>query len=372
VTSRPIDQSFRAFRAKKPIEQFNVMPRIGIELNNVCNLDCAHCFRSIYRGGREESGVSNKDLFLSLDVLEKTLREAKPLGYMHVAITGGEPPMHPQFGRALEIIAGLGYTYHFLTNARNFRKTLKVVSAPARRAKLAGVSFSLDGATEATHDGIRGKGSFREVITAIAMCQAVGIEASIITTVNKANRHEIDQLALLGAHLKVRRQIFGHQNPTEHNMSADLILPLGEWRAVERDVARVMTEFRHDISMAVGFYSKYYLPRCAPLTHDDLNIDYRGRLTLCCQLSNYRDGDKDGEDVVGDLNKESLAEALSKLMNLVNKVHQERLAMATDSLQREKLHYPCLVCIDRFGKTGGGPMLAQIQGGRPLPAEASS
>jgi MoaA/NifB/PqqE/SkfB family radical SAM enzyme len=336
------------------------MPRIGIELNNVCNLDCTHCFRSIYRGGAE----NNKDLFLPLDVLERILLEAGPLGYNHVAITGGEPPMHPQFGEALDIIAKLGFTYHFLTNARNFQKTLKAVSTPLRRSKLSGISFSLDGATEATHDGIRGKGSYREVVTAIATCQAVGIEASIITTINKANRHEIDQLALLGAHLKVKRQIFGHQNPTEHNMGEDLILPLTEWRAVERDVARVMTGFRHDISMAVGFYTDYFLPRCAPLTLDDLNIDYRGRLTLCCQLSNYRDAAGDGEDVVGDLKKESLTSALSKLMNLVTKVHQERLEMAADPNQKDKLHYPCLVCVERFQKTGEKPILVQMEQAR--------
>jgi MoaA/NifB/PqqE/SkfB family radical SAM enzyme len=332
------------------------MPRIGIEFNNVCNLDCAHCFRSIYRGGAE----NNQDLFLPLDVLEKILVEAKPLGYNHVAITGGEPPMHPRFGEALDVIAKQSFSYHFLTNARNFQKTLKAICAPSRRPRLAGVSFSLDGATEATHDRIRGKGSYREVVTAVAMCQAAGIEPSIITTINKVNRHEIDQLALLGAHLKVRRQIFGHQNPTEHNMGADLILPLTEWRAVERDVARVMTEFRHDISMAVGFYTDYYLPRCAPLMLEDLNIDYRGRLTLCCQLSNYRDGAVDGEDVVGDLKKESLAEALGKLMDLVNRVHRERLAMANDQRQKDKLHYPCLVCIDRFKKTSEQPMLVQM------------
>jgi MoaA/NifB/PqqE/SkfB family radical SAM enzyme len=333
------------------------MPRIGIEFNNVCNLDCAHCFRSIYRGGAE----NNQDLFLPLDVLEKILVEAKPLGYNHVAITGGEPPMHPRFGEALDVIAKHGFSYHFLTNARNFQKTLKAISAPSRRPQLSGVSFSLDGATEATHDRIRGKGSYREVVTAIAMCQAAGIEPSIITTINKVNRREIDQLALLGAHLKVRRQIFGHQNPTEHNMGNDLILPLTEWRAVERDVARVMTEFRHDISMAVGFYTDYYLPRCAPLMLEDLNIDYRGRLTLCCQLSNYRDGDENGEDVVGDLKRERLADALGKLMDLINRVHRERLAMAVDPKQKDALHYPCLVCIDRFKKTSEQPMLVQMQ-----------
>lgn len=331
------------------------MPRIGIELNNVCNLDCTHCFRSIYRGEGAKS-----DLFFPLSTLEKILVEGRPLGYRHIAITGGEPPMHPQFGEALDLIANHGFTYHFLTNARNFQKTFKTVNTPLRRAKLTGITFSLDGATEVTHDGIRGKGSYREVVTAIAMCQAAGIQPNIITTINKANRHEIDQLALLGAHLKVKYQIFGHQMPTEHNMGADLILPLSEWRAVERDVARVITEFRHEISMAVGFYSDYYLPRCAPLSLDDLNVDYRGRLTLCCQLSNYRDGAENGTDVVGDLKKESLATALSRLMTLVALVHQERLELAKAGAGEEKLHYPCLVCIDRFRKTGGQPMLTQI------------
>lgn len=334
------------------------MPRLGIEFNNVCNLDCTHCFRGIYRGNPEE----NKDLFLPLDLLDRVLSEATPLGYRHVAITGGEPPLHPRFGEALDLIAGHGCTYHFLTNARSFQKTLQAVSVPKRKAKLSGISFSLDGATEATHDKIRGKGSYREVITAIATCQAVGIEPSIITTINRVNRHEIDQLALLGAHLKVRRQVFGHQMPTEHNLDEDLILPVSEWRAVERDVARAIHGFRHEIQMAVGFYTEYYLPRCAPLSLDDLNIDYRGRLTLCCQLSNYRDLKGDGEDVIGDLRQESLPQSLAKLMDLTSRVHKERLTMASDPKQANKLHYPCLVCIERFRKTSEEPMMVQLTG----------
>lgn len=335
------------------------MPRIGIELNNVCNLDCGHCFRDIYRGDPEKK----KDLFFPLDLLERILRDARPFGYKHVAITGGEPPMHPRFGDALEMIAQHGYTYHFLTNARNFQKTLAAVTAtPLRRSRLTGITFSLDGATEATHDGIRGTGSYREVVTAIATCQAVGLDAAIISTINRANRHEIDQLALLGAHLRVKQQVFAHQMPTQHNLESDLILPVSEWRSVERDVARVMNEFRHSIQMAIGFYTEYYLPRCAPLSLDDLNIDYRGRLTLCCELSNYRDGDDDGDDVIGDLKRESLTELLPKLMNLVSRVHQERVQMTTIPEQAEKLHYPCLVCITRFRKTTAEPMLVQLTG----------
>lgn len=333
------------------------MPRIGIELNNVCNLDCGHCFRDIYRGVGDKS-----NLFFPLDLLEKILTEAKPMGYKYIAITGGEPPMHPQFGEALEMIARHGYKYHFLTNARNFAKTLKAVTPKMRRAQLANISISVDGATEATHDGIRGKGSYREVVAALATCKAMGITTALISTINRANRHEIDQLALLGAHLGVQRHVFVHQNPTQHNFSNDLVLPLSEWRSVERDVARLRNEFRHEIEMAIGFYTEYYLPRCAPLTMDDVNIDYKGRLTLCCQISNYRDGDHDGEDVVADLRQVSLPAALSGLMKLVHQVHQERLAMANDPARKEQLHYPCLACLERFGKSTEQTSIVHLQG----------
>ncbi|MDQ3013277.1 MAG: hypothetical protein M3X11_21550, partial [Acidobacteriota bacterium] len=69
-----------------------------------------------------------------------------------------------------------------------------------------------------------------------------------------------------------------------------------------------------------------------------------------------------GEDVVGDLKKIKLPDALGNLMDLVNKVHKERLAMAADPVQKEKLHYPCLVCVDRFTKTSQQPMLIQVGG----------
>jgi len=64
--------------------------------------------------------------------------------------------------------------------------------------------------------------------------------------------------------------------------------------------------------------------------------------------------------VVGDLKKISLSDALGNLMGLVRTVHGERLAMAADPQQREKLHYPCLVCVERFQKTGEEPMLVQL------------
>jgi hypothetical protein len=68
--------------------------------------------------------------------------------------------------------------------------------------------------------------------------------------------------------------------------------------------------------------------------------------------------------VVGDLKRQSLRDALQSLMGLVNQVQRERLAMAADPAQKDKLHYPCLVCIERFKKTSEAPMLVQMTGAR--------
>ncbi len=68
--------------------------------------------------------------------------------------------------------------------------------------------------------------------------------------------------------------------------------------------------------------------------------------------------------MVGDLKRESLGEAMEKLMGLITKVHRERLAMASDPQQKEKLYYPCLVCVERFKKTGEQPMLVQMSGAK--------
>ena len=54
------------------------MARLVIELTNRCNLRCQHCF--------EERHAATGDL--SLEVIEKVLREGKSCGIDHLAFTG--------------------------------------------------------------------------------------------------------------------------------------------------------------------------------------------------------------------------------------------------------------------------------------------
>jgi hypothetical protein len=47
-------------------------------------------------------------------------------------------------------------------------------------------------------------------------------------------------------------------------------------------------------------------------------------------------------------------------MGLLQRLKGERLEMAADPELREKLHYPCLVCVERFKKTSAQTPLVQL------------
>src|SRR5437868_5469018 len=154
---------------------------IALHLTDRCQLDCQHCLRD----------PAKQPSDLPLAIIERVLDEAR-VAYRasHVALTGGEPTLHPEFPRVLDAIVGRGYGWHLVTNGRRFPAFLATIEAvPARRAGLTAVDLSLDGADEAVHDDIREHGSFREVMAAATLCSAKGIPFLLQMSVNAINAH---------------------------------------------------------------------------------------------------------------------------------------------------------------------------------------
>src|SRR4051812_5153436 len=141
--------------------------RIGIHLTDRCQLDCDHCSRD----------PGDQPLDLPVELLPALLRDARDVyGLRHVSFTGGEPTLHPRFLDMLDMVAAEGAEWDMVTNGRRFARLLaRCDERPARRASLRSVSFSLDGATEACHDAIRGEGSYREVLASVAVALAAGV-----------------------------------------------------------------------------------------------------------------------------------------------------------------------------------------------------
>jgi hypothetical protein len=101
-----------------------------------------------------------------------------------------------------------------------------------------------------------------------------------------------------------------------------------------------------------GYFSESPFFPCAPLELEEYNLDYRGNLTLCCQLSGYAGGTP-GTDVVGNLHEMSLAEACGRFRQSV----AQYLAAKRERLHRGEFsdvdHFPCWYCVKYLDKVPG-------------------
>ncbi len=321
--------------------------KIIFELTNVCNFGCTHCIRN-------EHGPAD---YLELDVIDKVLAQATSYqDVTFVALTGGEPTLHPSFEAVLDVIAKHDLKFGFVTNGWHFtRKTFGQVAAHLSR--LESVTFSIDGATEETHDAIRRRdGSFRRLMEAITLCRARGVSYHVNFVVTRANRTEIEQMALLTSGLGCTRLFFGHCQPTPDAISAGLVLTAKERREVESEVAQLQSALRMQILFAGDHYSTSLFHQCDQLRMREFNVDCRGRLTACCMLSNYRGGESD-TDIIADLNRESFFEAHKRLVEKIAMINAEKITRFTTGAVRGIDHFICSHCLDHYDKV---PNLEQI------------
>lgn len=145
-------------------------PLVWLELTRECNLRCPHCY--IDGGLRRNNEMSTDDLHLVVDDLAD-------MGVWAVALTGGEPTMHPNFvdlvthARDRGLLVGVATNGLFLTD--------RLLEDLPNDGVI--VSVSLDG----LHlDGREGK-EFEVVTDAIARAQEAGFHTNIMTNTTSQN-----------------------------------------------------------------------------------------------------------------------------------------------------------------------------------------
>src|SRR5258705_13595405 len=93
----------------------NDLPRLTIELTNICNLHCSYCVRD------EDALYNDRAQFFSPELLQKIIREAKEvMGISYDSFTGEEVTIHPQFDKIIETAVDAGLRFGFLTNGWHF------------------------------------------------------------------------------------------------------------------------------------------------------------------------------------------------------------------------------------------------------------
>jgi mycofactocin biosynthetic radical S-adenosylmethionine protein MftC len=168
------------------------------ELTYACNLACVHCLSS--SGRRDPRELSTAQCKAVIDELQR-------MQVFYVNIGGGEPTVRPDFWELTDYAVAHQVGVKFSTNG------IKITDAAARR--LAGsdyvdVQISLDGATEAVNDAVRGPGSYATALRAMARLADAGLRGfKLSVVVTRQNAEQLDDFAALaathGAQLRLTR-----------------------------------------------------------------------------------------------------------------------------------------------------------------------
>lgn len=194
------------FDAPVPREEYDgratrVQPRglreLWLQINNACNLSCAHCLVS--SGPNGIPGLTTSEMVAIID-------SAAALGVERVYITGGEPFLRKDlFDLARLITEERGCELIVLTNATLFagqvRRQLETLSRDRVRFQV-----SIDGARPETNDPIRGAGTFEKALRGATILSDLGFEVSLTTVATEENLDELPEIPAIVRRVGARSQ----------------------------------------------------------------------------------------------------------------------------------------------------------------------
>lgn len=156
-----------------------------------CNLACPGCYLPERTGPGEPAQL----------VAARVFRPLAEAGVRLATLTGGEPLMHPQF---VALCAEACRVFDSVQVVSNGLMLDTAMFSRLREAGVASIKVSLDGASPAAHDALRGKaGAFARTvgnlraIMALAEHERSGVELGVITTVHPENVGELADIAAL-------------------------------------------------------------------------------------------------------------------------------------------------------------------------------
>jgi radical SAM protein with 4Fe4S-binding SPASM domain len=178
----------------KLLKKYGFLPRVAVwELTLRCNLNCLHCGSRAGKPRAEE---------LTLPEALQLCRDLVALKCRYLTLGGGEPLLRPDWALIAETLVDLGVTVGMVTNGVAWTDE---IAATVKTVGLESVAFSIDG-LEKSHDYVRNSsGHWRKVFAAVESALRAGVKVSAVTTINRRNLPELEQLRELLGQRGVRR-----------------------------------------------------------------------------------------------------------------------------------------------------------------------
>ena len=165
---------------------------------NLCNFRCKHCYQTAGRPLPDE---------LSLEEKLEVVAQLDKAGVAAVALSGGEPTIHPHFLPVIREISRRGMYPAVATNGWVFADKEKLLEA--KRAGLRYVEVSVDSANPRKHDEFRGvEGAWERAIKALQNAAELGISHALAMTVTRFNYEDAPEVIDLADELGLQRIVF--------------------------------------------------------------------------------------------------------------------------------------------------------------------
>jgi MoaA/NifB/PqqE/SkfB family radical SAM enzyme len=148
-------------------------------VTGVCNLRCSHCYLTDYT--KEPP----------LDFCIAIARYLVAKGVVHVSLLGGEPLVRTDLEQIVNVLSDGGIKVKIATNGT------MIDSARAKSLVAAGATdfqVSLEGHSTELNDQIRGKGTLRRILEAVANLKSAGARVALGLTISRCNAAYIDEI----------------------------------------------------------------------------------------------------------------------------------------------------------------------------------
>jgi MoaA/NifB/PqqE/SkfB family radical SAM enzyme len=221
------------------------LPLVTLYVTERCNSRCVTCDH--WRHGRAAASLAS---------ISRLLPSLELLGTRMVALSGGEPLLHPEWAQIAQLLKSRGLELWLLTSGLSLAKHARRASA-----LFDAITVSLDGTNRETYAAIRGLDAFDKVLEGIRAAAGCGVAPSIRVTLQRANYRQLPMFIDLARAVGARQVSFlavdvdnPHAFGRIDDFSSDLALRVEDLPVFE-GLVRSM-EVEHAESFRSGFIAE--------------------------------------------------------------------------------------------------------------------